>query len=185
MALAPFNEVYEAYHRIVCVENRLTMSGSRGLPYVEFDCHPLKLIQAYALAISAVQDGGVVRTPVWNRQTGASTFACALVATSRDVTVLQADTQAMRHATRRLLNAFPSELKSISGNGSPVAWYHDRVLSASTIDRRGLHGRVLPKLVVVDSEAAYMREREEAIERVASLGVAVLVLEGPTPPRFI
>ncbi len=184
MPLAPFNEVYEAYFRVVAVEHASTMSGRRAVPFEDFEWQPLKLIQAYALAAQAIETGSVARTSHWARQTGASTTAAALVVPSDGVVVLQADIPAARHSSRRILNAFPEERENVRtkmGSG-----YHNKVWWTSDIEysRRGMPR---PELVVVDSEMAYVRyhDRETVVDDLARQGIAVLVLDSPKQPLYV
>jgi hypothetical protein len=177
MSLASFDKVYEAYHQLVDIENKLTTCRTHD----EYHWQPIKLIQAYAFAIQAITNKSIVRTSEWPRQSGASTTALSLAVSSKGVIICQADARAAKYATRRILNAF-SEIDHVDIRG--VEWYHEKVMWATNFGHN-FYGQQRPELVIVDSEAAYVKDREYTIAKLSKFGCGVLVLEGPKLTNFI
>lgn len=183
MNIADYSLVYHRYDQLArhCYAN--TMSSGRGVEYEEFSWQPYKLLEAYALGVRAIEEKSIVRTSDWKRQSGATTVACALMLADKDIVMLASDLPAARHASRMVMSAYNQETKNRRFDvGQSII--HDKVRWTSKV-KQDLHGQPLPKLIVVDSDTAYARGRDETIEFINSVGCAVLVLSAPPPWQFI
>lgn len=176
--LAGFDVVYRCYDQLAryCHDN--TMSGHE---YQEFAWQPHRLLEAYAMGWRAIEDKTVVRTPEWPRQHGATTTALSLMLADEGVVMLSSDTPMARYVSRMAMGAFRKETKQRRRGVKPNI-IHDRVWWTSGV-LQCAQGSGLPKLVVVDSDAAYSKNREQAIEFVQNLGCPVLVLTAA--PRWV
>lgn len=171
MLLANFGDVYMCYEHIV-----KQTTPYQHFTFYDFPNQPYKLLEAYSRAWGAVQDQGVAHTSPWERQTGASTTAAALAMCQPDAVILTADHRGAIAMTRMLVRAFPKEAERVKSTASPI---HRQVWFMT-----GMHGCMVsqpsPSLVIVDSETAYRKDRDQAIDDVRHYKrCPVLVLDGP------
>lgn len=171
MPLASFDVVYRAY---ACIVEKNSVYG-RPQPFVDFSHQPYRLLEAYALAWQATIDKSLAYTSHWGRQTGATTAALAMAMTTTDVTLLVSDMRRAKDVTRTLFRAFNKESGNIHSHLQPNV-VHKNVWWMTGV-RHCVHGRQ-PSLVVVDSETAWRKERDQAIGDLRSfLQCGVLVLD--------
>lgn len=169
MLLASFGDVYECYRRIVESERK---SADDDFPH-----QPYKLLETYAKACDAVENVTNVVTSIWERQSGASTTALALAMCAPDAIVLTADFCMAQHQTNRLFRAFPNEANNVRKN-TGAARISSKLWYMTALDHRMIAQH--PKLVIVDSECAYRKERDAAVRDVQRyVNCAVVVLDGP------
>lgn len=168
MPLATFDVVYRAYAQIV------EKSCSYGRAYEDFPHQPYKLLEAYSLAWLAEREKGLYFTSHWERQQGASTAALAMVMASQNVYVVVSDTRLAKNITNKAFKAFPKQGGNIHSHVRP------NVIHKNVWWMSGLRNCVLsnqPDLVVVDSETAYRKDRDQAIDdlqRFLRCGIVVL-----------
>jgi hypothetical protein len=154
--LSSFDVVYRAYVHIVEKNSQLRSPP----PYADFPHQPYRLLEAYALAWQAANDKSLTYTSHWGRQQGATTAAIAMAMTSPDVTLLVSDMKRAKEVTSRIFRAFKKESGNIHSHLQPNV-VHKNVWWMTGV-RHCVHGRQ-PSLVIVDSETAWRKERDQAI----------------------
>lgn len=174
MPLGSFDEVYQRYHALVKRDFQQIYGHGR---YEEFAWQPYRLLEAYALATQALENKSVVlHTSFWERQTGATTAAIALMMASKDVFVMKADMRAAKATSTRIFRTFP-EASEFRNHQAQPAYIHENVLWMTSIHHQ-IRGEQ-PTLIVVDSETAYRKDRDQAIDILRTRDCGVLVLDGP------
>lgn len=161
--------MYRAYAHIVELTSPL-----RNSQFEEFPHQPYKLLEAYSLAWLAERDKTLAYTSHWGRLQGATTAALAITMTSPDVTMLVADMRRARDVSRRIFKAFNKESGNVHSNLQPNV-VHKNVWWMTDV-RHCVHGRQ-PSLVIVDSETAWRKERDQTIDdlrRFLHCGILVL-----------
>lgn len=177
MTLATFDEVYRAYVNIV------ESNSPHGSVYQDFPHQPYKLLEAYALGWQAEQKNELLYTSLWERQQGATSAAIALAMTSSDVYVFVSDTRRAKDVTTKIFRAFQKQSGHIHSHIQP------NVIHKKVWWMTGLHqcatGR-RPDLVIVDSETAYRKDRDQAIDDLRRFfKCGILVLDAPKPLSLI
>jgi hypothetical protein len=173
--LATFDTVYRAYAHIV------ERNAYRRGPFVEFPHQPYRLLEAYALAWQAAKDKSLLYTSHWGRQEGATTSAIAMTMTSTGVTHLVSDMRRARDTTNMVFKSFSGEGGNIHSHLQPNI-VHKNIWWMTGV-RHCVHARQ-PELVIVDSETAWRKERDQTIGDLRSfLKCGVLVMDAQ--PTFL
>lgn len=177
MRLANFGAVYDCYRQLI-------ERDSKYIPTCvdDFEWQPRRLLEAYALAERAIEDKSVLHTAPWERQSGATTTALALMLTTSNVVILKADMRGAKHISNIMMRTFSGQSLNALERVKP------NVVHKSVWWVTGLYECMMgqhPDLVIVDSETAWRRERDQAISTVSMLNCGVLVLDGPSGIDFV
>lgn len=179
MPLASFDVVYRTYIKLVELQSHVPS----GPNFKDFPHQPVKLLEAYSLAWKAIKDKELIYTSEWQRQEGASTTAMALAMTTDNATMLVSDMARAKDTTRKILQTFQKESGKLHPHLQPNV-VHLNVWWMTGV-RHCVHSRQ-PELVIVDSETAWRRDRDQSIDELRNfLKSGVLVLDAPTPSFFL
>jgi len=180
MPLGDFDVVYRNYHNVVKFEQERIRGQST---YEEFAWQPYRLLEAYSLAHHCIEDKSVLYTTQWDRQSGATTSAIAMLMTCKDIVMLVSDTRTAKSTSSRIFRAFQKQSGHIHSHVRPSV-IHKQLWWTSGLHQCAIGNR--PELVIVDSETAYRKDRDQAIDDLQSFfKCGILVLDAPRPPWLI
>ncbi len=177
MGLASFDQVYRAYASVV------EANSPRGSTYNDFSHQPYKLLEAYALGWQAERENELQRTSEWNRQQGATTAAVALAMTGDDIFVLVSCLQRAKSMTTKIFKTFQKQSGHIHSHIQPNV-IHKKIWWMTGLHQCATGHR--PDLVIVDSETAYRKDRDQAVDDLRRFfKCGILVLDAPKPFSLI
>ncbi len=180
MSLGTFDEVYHRYHAIVKRDHQQIYGHGK---YEEFEWQPYKLLEAYSLAWQAEQNSELLFTSHWTRMQGATSTAIAMMIENNDACILVSDTRQAKDMTSRIFRTFQKQSGHIHSHVQPNV-IHKRIWWMTGL-RQCVTGNQ-PKLVIVDSETAYRKDRDQAVDDLRRfLGCGVVVLDAAKPSWFI